>query len=795
MSTNNFNRLFFIASTAALSIALPQTTPTPLQVTRIYNITSTWTGECAAGIIDNRSQYVRQADYASFLATGSGTWTITMQYSNTSCSGPWTSFGSAAVVTQASSPAIGYGNGYHPYIKFAFAGANAATASLTYTAWKQAYVASSTGAVGFPVTIAQGGTSQTSVIDAKGSSGLNIPIVTSSDFTFSQTPGGSLIAGGVGQAITLTPCPLGLAGADTLHYVYFSGGTGTAEATLITGGTCTSGAASGTITVTPANAHSGAWTISSATFGLQEAQGTLGATGGEIRIPAGTYTIYGPFQKAAKAVWVRGAGAATNISVATGFSTSLSGVFRVDDTALDRYSVSGGFEDFEVECTEPDSITIGAYTQWPPIFNMTAFYKPEINRVTIKTCWDGVKAITGAGFSSYGMKMGTWGKAWNIDDTSDSVRIHDAHGWPFGGTANQITAYISDAGYFWYLGKLDDGHITDSASITSKCGNLHQGIASTALGLDGFITFSNLLCDSNGGLEVDGNRVRITGSFFSVGYGAASRYGQPAITQTGGSLLIGETEFYAASTLTGKIIDVNITHSLDTQSYTPGPGGDEVPNFSLSTSKFFNNGANTDYFRATTSSAYAGSVAVNLIGNQFYRLPSGSYTAYAINTADGTGSVRLTAIGNRAEPHLSGTSPFFNITDDGEHIISGNVAIGWSNTFPSSITRGSYWQNWVTSANTEANVVRVLGATATLNFAAAGAVPGCSADKTITVTGASPGDVVTVGPVYTIAAGVQLGQPWVSANDTVSLRFCQFSGAPIDPDGAGGTYRVSVWKY
>ena len=89
----------------------------------------------------------------------------------------------------------------------------------------------------------------------------------STDYNFAaQTPGGSL-TGGSGASVSLSPCPLGVNGTDKFHYLYLQGGTGTAEATLITGGTCTSGATSGTISLTPANSHSGAWTVSSATAG------------------------------------------------------------------------------------------------------------------------------------------------------------------------------------------------------------------------------------------------------------------------------------------------------------------------------------------------------------------------------------------------------------------------------------------------------------------------------------------------------------------------------------------------
>jgi hypothetical protein len=117
------------------------------------------------------------------------------------------------------------------------------------------------------------------------------PYVVSSDFDFpSQQPGGTLTAA-VGASPTMTPCPLGVNGADSSHYLYISGGTGAAEAVLITGGSCTSGASSGTVTFTPANSHSGAWTITSATNGAQEAMCYLPTGDNRVIIPQGTTTL------------------------------------------------------------------------------------------------------------------------------------------------------------------------------------------------------------------------------------------------------------------------------------------------------------------------------------------------------------------------------------------------------------------------------------------------------------------------------------------------------------------------
>lgn len=127
-----------------------------------------------------------------------------------------------------------------------------------------------------------------SVID---SSGQNWNV----DYIF--TPIGSLgnLTGGVAATITLPNVPLGVNGTDSNHYLYISGGIGTAEAVLITGGTAVSGGSNQTLIFTPANNHSGAWTLSTATAGIQEMYNYASNKGTQQtygRISPGTFNVY-----------------------------------------------------------------------------------------------------------------------------------------------------------------------------------------------------------------------------------------------------------------------------------------------------------------------------------------------------------------------------------------------------------------------------------------------------------------------------------------------------------------------
>lgn len=83
---------------------------------------------------------------------------------------------------------------------------------------------------------------------------------------------------------------------------------------------------------------------------------------------------------------------------------------------------------------------------------------------------------------------------------------------------------------------------------------------------------------------------------------------------------------------------------------------------------------------------------------------------------------------------------------------------------------------------------------ASLNFAAPGAVPGETGALTITVTGAALGDLVIVSAGITKPANFIAPYAWVSAANTVSIAWFQFAAAAADPDGAGTTYFVKVIK-
>jgi len=96
-----------------------------------------------------------------------------------------------------------------------------------------------------------------------------------------------------------------------------------------------------------------------------------------------------------------------------------------------------------------------------------------------------------------------------------------------------------------------------------------------------------------------------------------------------------------------------------------------------------------------------------------------------------------------------------------------------------------------TAGSTRYTLAKTLTATSALDFGSTTAQN--SADLTITVTGAADGDAVSLGVPNAAVNANSSFTAWVSAANTVTVRFNNYSSSSIDP--ASGTFRVSVIKY
>jgi hypothetical protein len=92
---------------------------------------------------------------------------------------------------------------------------------------------------------------------------------------------------------------------------------------------------------------------------------------------------------------------------------------------------------------------------------------------------------------------------------------------------------------------------------------------------------------------------------------------------------------------------------------------------------------------------------------------------------------------------------------------------------------------------TRYTLAKTLTTTATLDFPGTGAQS--SSDLTVTLNGVATGDVVAIGPASASVTANSCFTAWVSAANTVTIRFNNYSTATSDP--ASGSFRISVMKY
>jgi hypothetical protein len=216
---------------------------------------------------------------------------------------------------------------------------------------------------------------------ALGSNLSNIghsPFLISRDYNFApQTPGGTLNAGA--NSITLSPMPCGMAVGG---YLYISGGTGAAEAVPITGASSTN------VIVTCANAHSGAWTIQSATSGIQEALSCSVAQYGSavVFVPPGVSLIYGSIVMPSYSTLYGGGMGVSVIRLAPGCwkFCLLGGGIGMCGSAASSYS------NITVRSLEFDGNRVnntGSFTLPNAVGSMVSFYGTNGDHIKVEDCY------------------------------------------------------------------------------------------------------------------------------------------------------------------------------------------------------------------------------------------------------------------------------------------------------------------------------------------------------------------------------------------------------------------------
>jgi len=191
---------------------------------------------------------------------------------------------------------------------------------------------------------------------------------------------------------------------------------------------------------------------------------------------------------------------------------------------------------------------------------------------------------------------------------------------------------------------------------------------------------------------------------------------------------------------------------------------------------------NGDLFQINSSGAIVAVTGITTTGGY-------TQTGTGVNTFTGTTNINTTGS---------------NLTNIGRVVLSAGTAT--ANTAPLKFTSGTNlttpeagaveWNGTnlflTTSGGVRQTINQGLTATATLDFASTNNAD--YIDLTVTVTGANLNDVVSLGiPNGSVPAANSNFTAWVSAANTVTVRFNNNSGVAQDP--ASGSFKVFVTKF
>jgi hypothetical protein len=476
-----------------------------------------------------------------------------------------------------------------------------------------------------------------------------------------QTPGGSLAPGL--STITMTPVPPGVNGTDTAHYLYVSGGAGSAEACLISGGTGTAGQASGQIIIQCNGSHAAGWTIQTATAGISEGLQSLTPNGGLLWVAPGSFTLHAPVQfpgtTAGSPYSLLGTTMDSSVlNVATDFPLSAQGVFSGVNGNLGSGPELGNMT---IGLTQPDSASISAYTHWPPVYFSNSG-RSRIHDLFVLRAWDVITLVGNPGGTKIvDVEASHLHNGITIDGPQDSMYLDRVRFWPYGMTTNQVNLYQATTSIIGLnLGVTSDLHVTDYFALCPTGVNFYNSVLGSQPSV--IVSFSNLSLDGAAFImnpNTTGGWVQINGGYISRGLAAA-----PVQMSTGRLEIQGFTFFPGGA--------------------GPGPFVSQTGGILQVTDSWFY----TSGFDDSTIASSGSGTSLMLSNNFFNRASGQTYTQPTISVGSGA---RATIIGNRStDLGTGGTGTFIAIANDDHHFVWGNSFVGWSSSYPAAQIFGTY---------------------------------------------------------------------------------------------------------
>lgn len=413
------------------------------------------------------------------------------------------------------------------------------------------------------------------------------------------------------------------------------------------------------------------------------------ASGASVYLPTGNYLITDSLNFTTAGQTFHGDGRTDSvIKVKNTFNMSATGVF-----VFTSGEPGPQLQDIGISFNQPDTAVRASLTVYPVTILAVDCPRFQITNCRITNATNGIDMTGNSGGAYINiLEMSAYGTGIKIDGSLDTIRINQFHFWPFDLTANQESIFFTSPTKAFDIGRVDGLFIHEFLNISHTGLSLRPGTVTAG---DPWVHVSDSGFDTNNGISHLAGSLQMTNSYITV-KNAADVNG---IVMSSGWANYTNCKFFAGSTNQSMVLlqngsDININfdqcHFMSPIAGVPyiNKAATITNNSSVQVSNSFFAIGNVDTYVLATATPTVGETMIHFVNNIVQTLPNAAYSNPMFSIAM---SNRAYMTGNRAIDKGSNAAVFIIVYDDNYDWVSGNVAPGWTNTFPTPVI--GYYSN------------------------------------------------------------------------------------------------------
>jgi hypothetical protein len=410
-------------------------------------------------------------------------------------------------------------------------------------------------------------------------------------------------------------------------------------------------------------------------------------TGRQVWIPAGSYYVTSALTISTPGQALIGEGKDVSyLTVRSTFNMAASGVI-----VFATGEPGPQLQDFGIRFAQPDTALRSSLTTYPPAIYAQAIPRFSIINMKISNATNGIdmRGNSGGAFIDL-LELSAYSTGIFIDGSLDTIRINRYHFYNFDMTNNQAQIFYTAPTRAFAIGRVDGLFIHQFLNISNLGIYTYQGTSGSP-----WVYVSDSGFDTFNGVYHTAGTLQMSNSYITV---AASPNGLSGFGMTGGRAMLSNMYFWTGSNIPMIKVEAAGGGSLSLNQGYFGSPINGVPfiqtvstlsNFDLQIANTYFDIQQVDTYCLDAGAKLANGNIFQLTNNYVNTSPNKSYSNPMFKFGFGN---RVSMSGNRAVDKGSNGSTFISVASDDWNWISGNVAPGWTNSFPQANT-GYYFNN------------------------------------------------------------------------------------------------------